>query len=207
MYQQTVILFGMIITRPDEFMTKLTRLQEAFSRTLRGLTRLRTLSLTIVKVPGDESMQAGAIRIAHSNPRLQHFTIAYIPQEPLYRDRVFIRPEPVQEGRFQLVCDNHGIPITLIARERWTRWGWFALPATRRSILELRPSGHPDAAKKTWRQLLFDRTPAGEDARLLVLSAWLLGLAAWGVAKSVLGKAIEAPWRTNGLNKLGITHA
>ncbi|KAI0697254.1 hypothetical protein BC835DRAFT_1338772 [Cytidiella melzeri] len=164
---------------------------EAFSRTLRGLARLRTLSLTIVKVPGDETMQSGAVRIALSNPRLTRFTIAYIPAEPIYRNRAFTRPEPIHEGRFTLLCDGHGIPITLVACERWKRWGWLHGRACRRDILELRPSGHPDAIRKTWGQLLFERSPAGEEARLLVLSAWLLGLAGWGIARSVLGDTVE----------------
>ncbi|KAI0093042.1 hypothetical protein BDY19DRAFT_921700 [Irpex rosettiformis] len=178
---------------------------EAFSRTLRGLTRLRTLSLTVVKVPGDESMQAGATRIALSNPRLRRFTIAYIPIAPLYRDRAFVRPDPIHEGRFTVLCDAHGIPVKLFSFERWKRWGWLGKRVRRRDILDLRPSGHPDVAKTGWRQLLFERSPAGEEARLLMLSTWLLGLAAWGIAKSVLGKAIEAPWRTGGLDKLSIT--
>ncbi|KAI0342178.1 hypothetical protein BDW22DRAFT_244547 [Trametopsis cervina] len=174
---------------------------EAFSRTLRGLGKLQTLSLTLVKVPGDESMQSGAARIALSNPRLTRFHIAYIPMEHLRRGRSFTRPEPIHEGRFTLMCDVHGIPISLYAFERWRRWGGLGKRVYRRSILELRPSGHPDAAKKNWRQLLFDRSPAGEEMRLLVFSAWMLVLAVWGIAKSVFGKAMEMEWRTGGLDK------
>ncbi|OBZ67182.1 hypothetical protein A0H81_12782 [Grifola frondosa] len=52
---------------------------ESFSRSLRSLSRLRTLSLTMVKMPGDEPMHAGAARIALANPRLTRFTITFIP--------------------------------------------------------------------------------------------------------------------------------
>ena len=149
-------------------------------------------------------MQMGATRIALSNPRLRRFIIAYIPVAPLYRDRPFVRPSPVHEGRYTVLCDAHGIPVKLFSFERWKRWGWLGRRALyKRETVDLRPSGHPDAVKTGWRELLWERSPAGEEARLLMLSAWLLGLAAWGIAKSVLGKVGEATWRTSGLDLVG----
>lgn len=166
------------------------RLQEAFSRTLRGLTKLRTMSLTIVKVPGDETMQSGATRIALSNPRLARFRIAYIPAYRLQAGRAFRRPEALQEGRFMIHCDTHSLPITLYAFETWRRFGGLGKRVFRRSVVELRPCGHPEAARKSWPELLMERSPAGEETRLLMLSASLLLLAAWGIAKSLMSTTV-----------------
>lgn len=38
--------------------------------------------MTIVKYPGDETLASGAVRIAQSNPRLEKFSLTFIP--PLY---------------------------------------------------------------------------------------------------------------------------
>ena len=43
--------------------------------------RLRSLALTMVKVPGEEPMHLGAARIALANPRLGTFSITYIPPQ------------------------------------------------------------------------------------------------------------------------------
>ncbi|KAF9448216.1 hypothetical protein P691DRAFT_801101 [Macrolepiota fuliginosa MF-IS2] len=55
---------------------------DAFAKTIRGFPKLRRLHLTIVKYPGDETLASGAVRIAQSNPRLQKFSLTFIP--PLY---------------------------------------------------------------------------------------------------------------------------
>lgn len=160
-------------------------LQDAFSRTLRNLTKLRTLSLTTVKVPGDEPMQAGAARIALSNPRLTKFAIAYIPANKPIR-RGYLPPQPLEIGRFVLVCDIYGIPVSLLVWESWFRFKGMGARTSRRSVYELRPSGHPDAERKGWWDTMAERSPAGEEARLLLFSASLLSLAMWGIAVSVI---------------------
>ena len=111
-----------------------------FSRTIRTLSKLRTLKLTVVKVPGDESMADGAVRIARSNPGLKWFSIRYIPRN--YDDRpapppttgqstsVFGFQSFLEVGKFELSCDRHGLPVTLYGREwkerlrlgGWTSW-------------------------------------------------------------------------------------
>ena len=115
--------------------------QEMFSRTIRSLSKLRTLKLTVVKVPGDESMADGAVRIARSNPGLRRFSIRYIPRN--YYDRPAPHPPRTTDqasifefrnfleiGKFELRCDRHGLPVTLYGREwkerlrlgGWTSW-------------------------------------------------------------------------------------
>ena len=165
--------------------------QDSFSRTLRSLNRLLTLSLTTVKVSGDEPMKSGAKRIAVSNPRLTHFTIAYIPANKPIR-RGYLRPQPVEVGHFTLVWDMHGIPIRLLVWESWHRFGGIGSRVTRKSVCELRPSGHPDVLRKGWVELLMESSPAGEEARLLLFSALLLGLAMWGAIVSLMSNRWSA---------------
>lgn len=172
--------------------------QEAFSRTLRNLTKLRTLSLALVKMPGEESMQAGAVRIALGNPRLTRFKIAFLQSGSVLR-RLMVGPAPrvLEQGQFVPVHDAHGIPVGLLACESWRRFGGFGAHMTRRTVYELRPSGHPDAVRKGWRALLFEKSPAGEEVRLLVFSCWLLILALWGISRGLVASAVDAPWRAS----------
>jgi hypothetical protein len=113
-----------------------------FSRTIRSLSKLRTLNLTVVKVPGDESMADGAVRIARSNPRLRQFSIRYIPRnyydQPVPRvsritgqlTSIFEFRRFLEIGKFELTCDGHGLPVTLYGREwkerlrleGWSSW-------------------------------------------------------------------------------------
>lgn len=100
-----------------------------FSRTIRSLSKLRTLNLTVVKVPGDESIADGAVRIARSNPGLRQFSIRYIPRN--YYDQatphlprtvdhlmsIFEFQRFLEIGKFELACDTHGLPVTLYGRE------------------------------------------------------------------------------------------
>ena len=100
-----------------------------FSRTIRSLSKLQTLNLTVVKVPGDESMVDGAVRIARSNPGLREFSIRYIP--PNYYDQpapypsrtadrltsIFEFGDFLEIGKFELTCDSHGLPVMLHVRE------------------------------------------------------------------------------------------
>lgn len=178
---------------------------ESFSRSLKKLVRLRTLRLSIVQFPGEEPMHAGAARIALANPRLTQFFLSYIPPHT----PALPIPRPLETGSFELICDIHGIPINLFVSEwRVTLaggggggmiWrgmvslamilgigvgtGWRAGPTgwTRRWKCELRPSGHPDVPRSGLDQLIVERSPAGEEARLLLLCMCLLILAAWGV--------------------------
>lgn len=168
--------------------------QEALSRMLRSLTKLRTLSVALVKVPGEESMQSGAVRIALSNPRLTRFQIAFLQANSNVR-RSSAPPRPIELGKYFPIRDDHGIPVSLIAWETWYRFGGFGARMTRRSVCELRPSGHPDAVRKGWRHLIFEKSPAGEEARLLVFSSWLLILAVWGILRGVVSSVGDAPSR------------
>ena len=109
------------------------------------LTKLTSLSLTIVKVPGDEPMHVGASRIALSNPRLHTFTITYLPPSPSTNfpsppsltldpfhpfgqasfgsldSKFYGTIEPLEIGHYELISDPHGIPMSLLCWERKRR--------------------------------------------------------------------------------------
>ncbi|KAI0645651.1 hypothetical protein C8Q79DRAFT_911439 [Trametes meyenii] len=228
-------------TKPSFFL-------DAFANAIRGLARLRTLSLTLVRMPGEEPMHTGASHIALANPRLKTFSIAFIPAHPSSESPA----PPLERGVFELTCDTHGIPVSLHVTQWHTLpWLWLSLwawagawplprsadalasvgvaewfaaaasalgietprallesranapgvgivgalaqkrgtrkPTVRRWVLDLRPSGHPDAAPKGVGALLVERSPAGEEARLMVFCLCLLMLTMWALA----GKALR----------------
>ncbi|KAI8993089.1 hypothetical protein BD414DRAFT_412755 [Trametes punicea] len=161
---------------------------DTFANHLRGLTRLRTLALTIVRMSGEEPMHVGASRIALANPRLKAFSIAFIPPNPGAAPAE-PPPPPLECGAFELACDAHGIPVCLHVTQ-WSASPWPWAPAggrggkggrVRRWVYDLRPSGHPDVAPKGFGALLVERSPAGEEARLMVFCVCLLLLTVWAL--------------------------
>ncbi|KAI1794065.1 hypothetical protein LXA43DRAFT_915845 [Ganoderma leucocontextum] len=176
---------------------------DAFANSLRGLSRLRTLSLSLVRMAGEEPMHVGASRIALANPRLKSFSIVFIPAQGGGGSGPGSdgAPAPLEQGAFELVSDVHGIPVCLHVLQRHVaRWPWqracplgagvaagIAEPraSVRRWVCDLRPSGHPDVAQKGVGELLVERSPAGEEARLLLFCLCLLLLTLWALASKV----------------------
>ncbi|KAL0956664.1 hypothetical protein HGRIS_002796 [Hohenbuehelia grisea] len=170
---------------------------DSFSKTIRSFRKLRTLSLTIVKYPGDESISAGAARIARTHPRLQKFTLTFLPPtQPLPLPFAFplfqVLPPCEATGTYTLTCDQHGLPLSLTASEHYTRlwpWGLGASTTTRKYTRYLRPPGYPSDARRKRRtralmDLVFERSSAGEEMRMILFCAMLVGLAIWGFASS-----------------------
>ncbi|KAF8828719.1 hypothetical protein HHX47_DHR3000084 [Lentinula edodes] len=62
---------------------------ELFAKTIRGFSKLRVLHLTLVKYPGDDTVATGAARIAMTNPRIQHFSLTFLP--PTYPFGIRVR--------------------------------------------------------------------------------------------------------------------
>ncbi|TFK90589.1 hypothetical protein K466DRAFT_583627 [Polyporus arcularius HHB13444] len=213
---------------------------DAFATSLRGLSRLRTLSLALVRMPGEEPMHVGASRIALANPRLKSFSIAFIPAQGTSE----LPLPPVEQGTFDLTCDAHGIPVCLDVSQRYAAvWPWKSRAGARAGVAEwfasvasalgveaplillensvgtsgvryglgdpalwralafyrgwstsrrwrydLRPSGHPDLEKKGLFELLTERNPAGEEARLMMFCMCLLLLPVWAlISKAARG--------------------
>jgi len=165
---------------------------DSFAKTIRGFSKLRVLHLTIVKYPGDENLAAGAARIALTNPRIQDFSLTFLP--PIYP---FGFPFPLisflpfsmrsrDSGSFTLTCDRHGLPQTLRGFER-RRLIWpFGLGQsyrTRSYNRDLRPAGSPGRSKEGMKgmlTLLSENSPAGEEMRMMALCGLLVFLAMWG---------------------------
>ncbi|KAF9653265.1 hypothetical protein BDM02DRAFT_3087451 [Thelephora ganbajun] len=157
---------------------------EIFSRTIRSLYKLRTLNLTVVKVPGDESMADGAVRIARSNPGLRRFSIRYIPRN--YYDQpaprlprtagqlasIFGLQSFLEIGKFELTCDRHGLPVMLYGREWKERLKLGGL--VKRYEKDMRPPGHPGVRKLGFAELMVDGGAAGRELRMLVFSMALV---------------------------------
>ncbi|KAF8894365.1 hypothetical protein CPB84DRAFT_1782886 [Gymnopilus junonius] len=168
---------------------------DSFAKTIRGFPKLRSLHLTIVKYPGDETILSGAIRIAQSNPRLQKFSLTFIP--PVYPVplpfSVPYRPFPFSfipvhaTGLFEVSCDQHGLPLSMSAVERSTfvwPWGLGVSYRAKKYCKDLRPPGCP-ALRRTgvrgFLSLLFERSSAGEEIRMILFCAFLAFLAGCGV--------------------------
>lgn len=210
-------------------------------------------------MPGEEPMHIGASRIALANPRLQCFSVAFIPTHPS-ADAIV---PPLERGTFELACDTHGIPVCMrVAQWHTVPWlwpwpalwagagslplppslpramgagvgggvaEWFAAIASalgvdtpllllesrartfgldggegadggaarksgrrarvRRWVCDLRPSGHPDVAQKGLGALLVERSPAGEEARLMAFCLCLLVLTVWALVSKAMREA------------------
>ncbi|KAG5650890.1 hypothetical protein H0H81_010651 [Sphagnurus paluster] len=174
---------------------------DAFSKTVRGFPKLRTLHLTVVKYPGDETLSSGAARIAKANPRLTKFSLTFIP--PTYPFSLpfsvpFLPiPFPARAtGSFELTCDRHGLPLTLLGFEHFRfvwPWGLGVTKSTRRLVCDLRPLSAPGRRRKTgWHAvlgLMLERSPAGEEMRMIVFCGLLVSLAVWGFAANRSGSA------------------
>jgi hypothetical protein len=170
--------------------------KDTFSKIIRGLPRLRSLSLTIVKLPNEESITEGAIRMAKTNPRLRRFTLTFLPcplrRLPMGFCLPFLLPYPHtrETGTYILNRDVHGLPINLTARERRSHRWPFGLGISNHSnkrTLDLRPSGYPDMGKRGLMglvRLLTEKSVAGEELRMLVFCLSLVCLSIWGFTGS-----------------------
>ncbi|KAF5383473.1 hypothetical protein D9757_006114 [Collybiopsis confluens] len=165
---------------------------DSFAKLIRGFPKLRALRLTIVKYPGDENLAAGATRIAMTNPRIQDFSLTFLPPPyPFGFPFPFFAFLPLpfrssDSGSFTLICDKHGLPQTLRGFER-NRLQWpFGLGQSyriRRYASDLRPAGSPSRRRtglKGLSELLMENSSAGEEMRMILFCALLVFLAIWG---------------------------
>ncbi|KAF8070018.1 hypothetical protein FPV67DRAFT_1485811 [Lyophyllum atratum] len=181
---------------------------DAFSKNVRGFPKLRTLHLTIVKYPGDETLSAGAARIAKANPRLIKFSLTFIPPAyplPLPFSLPYLPfPFPARAtGSFRLTCDHHGLPVSLVGLEHFRRiWpcGLGVSSSSRQYVRDLRPLSAPGRRKTGWRAavgLVFEHSSAGEEMRMIIFCGLLVSLAMWGFANRAgsgdVVKAVQRP--------------
>jgi len=178
--------------------------QDAFAKTIRGFPKLRSLDLTVVRYPGDETLASGAACIAKSNPRLHRFSLTFIP--PVYPVSLpfsfgFLRPILMAPdratGSFELRCDEHGLPMNIAALEQskvvWP-WGMGVTFRTRKYVRDLRPPSIACGRKTGWRGflgLVLEKSSAGEEVRMMLFCAMLVCFALWGFVVTGRSRAVE----------------
>lgn len=146
---------------------------ETFSRIIRPLGQLRTLILRIVPSPGEDSLRACGARLVRASPRLSSFDIVFLARSgPHTLAWSVVRAR----ASFVLAADRHGLPLALHVVERRPRLLWPG-EAVHRVTLVMRPAG---SRRTSLLALVMERSPAGEEARLLLFCATLLSVVVWG---------------------------
>jgi hypothetical protein len=166
---------------------------ESFAKMIKGFRKLRVLHLTVIKYPGDENLAAGATRIAMTNPRIQDFSLTFLPPPypfgfpfPVLMFIPFLPFRSRDSGSFTLTCDKHGLPQTLRGLERRRLLWPFGLGQshrTRKYTNDLRPASSPSRRRTGLKGILglfSERSSAGEEMRIMVFCAMLVLLAIWG---------------------------
>jgi hypothetical protein len=169
--------------------------QETFARCIRPLAQLRTLALRIVPSPGEVSLRTSGARLVRASPRLESFELVFLPRTPTSTFSLPAPTLPISRSRssqpqqhycpmraqalFSLSTDAHGLPLVLHIVERRARLFW-PVESVRRSTIDMRPAGAPGTRRPPLLALVLERSPAGEEARLLLFCAVLLSVVIWG---------------------------
>jgi hypothetical protein len=86
------------------------------------------------------------------------------------------------QSLFSLPTDAHGLPLALHVVERCARLFW-PTESVRRSTIDMRPAGAPGTHRLPLLALVQERSPAGEEARLLLFCAVLLSVVVSGCTR------------------------
>jgi len=81
---------------------------------------------------------------------------------------------------FALSTDTHDLPLSLRGVERRARLFWPGGDSVHRSTIDMRPAGAPGTHRPPLLALVLERSPAGDEARLLLFCAILVGVVIWG---------------------------
>lgn len=158
-----------------------------------------------MRYPGDETLSSGAACIAKSNPRLRRFSLTFIP--PVYPVSLpfsfgFFRPFSVPfteraSGSFELRCDEHGLPLAINALEHsklvWP-WNLGVSFRTRKYVKDLRPPSLSNSSKEgIWGflGLVFEKSSAGEEVRMMLFCSMLMCFAVWGFVVTGKNRVLE----------------
>ncbi|KAI0316506.1 hypothetical protein OF83DRAFT_1060236 [Amylostereum chailletii] len=160
-------------------LTTVHRLQETFCRAVRPLSKLRTLNVRIVRSRSEENLAACGTRLARTNPRLNTFKIEFLERRPAPPTRVD-KPDVLHSATFELLTDQHGLPLSLYVQEYRRGGRWWKSGAARRSIVDLRPAGYPGTRRGGFASLFLDGTAAGQEMRLICFCIALLVAAVGG---------------------------
>jgi hypothetical protein len=129
-----------------------------------------------VPSPGEESLCSCGTRLARANPRLTSFDLVFLARTGR---RTLTWSAVSSRASFALAADTHGLPLALHVVERRPRLLWPG-ESVHRISLEMRPVGTPGTRRAPLFALVLERSPAGEEARLLFFCAMLLGIVVWG---------------------------
>ncbi|KAH9993572.1 hypothetical protein BJV77DRAFT_944266 [Russula vinacea] len=165
---------------------------ETFARCIRPLGQLRTLALRIVPSQGEVSLRTSGARLVRASPRLQSFELVFLPRTD---SRAFSLPTPTlpisrssshtpmrAQAIFALSTDAHGLPLALRVVERRACLFWPG-ESVQRSTIDMRPAGAPGTHRPPLFALVLERSPAGEEARLLLSCAVLVAVVIWGCVR------------------------
>lgn len=176
---------------------------DTLAKSVSALPRLRHLRLTLVPPAKGESLRVCASQIAHTIPRLQSFTLTFIPASlPLSLTPVNFGLYD-ESGNYVVRTDEHGLPHSLSCTERrpvlrlpftlpsipipiavpLLSFYSFASPRprerkmkTQHFLMDLRP-GTPTRGGLG---LILECSTAGDEVRVLTVLVALSGLALWG---------------------------
>lgn len=160
--------------------------------------------MTLVRSQQEDSLPVCASTVAHTLPRLRAFSITFIPPDfplPFYSGLEIGRTtgDPshpyIETGNYVLKTDEHGLPISVMCTEHRSSRSLLSLFPLSLMIPAISPSRtanpkirkytytlafRPSAKKRRGLGLVFERSVAGEEVRVLVVLASLTGLAVWG---------------------------
>ncbi|KAF9463246.1 hypothetical protein BDZ94DRAFT_1308981 [Collybia nuda] len=88
-----------------------------FAVALRYAPQLKSFSLTKMYKAGEEDMILTALRVANYNPNLCDFTLRYTQDAWLTQNQGRTK----QVGKYEIVPDTSGLPLTLLVHERGVR--------------------------------------------------------------------------------------
>ncbi|KAI6169332.1 hypothetical protein EDD17DRAFT_1464528 [Pisolithus thermaeus] len=172
---------------------------DTLAKIVSALPRLRHLRVTMVRARNEQSLRECAAVVARSNPQLRTFCITFISPSlplpiPLNADISVNGGEPghpyLESGNYVLQTDEYGLPSSVVGTER-RRLHSCSLPpfGITMPLPTLPPKTyttkkyryrfdlHPKSKKGLG--LIFEKSVAGEEMRVLVLMLSLGGAALW----------------------------
>ena len=201
LYVRFTVLY-LVITHPPS--------QDTLAKAARTLHRLQYLRVTLVPSLQENPLPLCAATIAYTLPRLHAFSITFIPPDfplPLYFGSEIgrVNGDPshpyTETGNYVVKTDEHGLPTSVACTEHrnsrallsWLRTFPASSMISRISFPNLLRKANPKVKKYSYTLdlyssgkkrcglgLVFERSTAGEETRVLVVLMSLTGLALWG---------------------------
>ncbi|KAF8134522.1 hypothetical protein EV363DRAFT_1160578 [Boletus edulis] len=175
---------------------------DTLAKAVRTLPRLQRLRVTLVRAQHEHSLPICAATIAHTLPRLHAFSITFVSPDfslPHHfgSDIGRISGDPghlyTETGHYVVKTDQHGLPTSLACTEQRSSRSLlsflksFPVPTIswRKADQKVKRSSytfdlHPSAKKRRGLGMIFEKSTAGEETRILAVLISLTALALWG---------------------------